>query len=205
MTTAQPAPTPRAPHLERQHGTLSSEQYRRMIEESILTKEDRVELIQGEMLLMPPTGKDHTWGITRYTRMFLSRCRDNFTLQTQSTIHLDEGFSPEPDLALLKFRDDDYLHQDATAADVLLVIEIADSSVRYDLEIKTPLYARAGVPEVWILDLTEGTLHRFATPTAQGYQDHSTPEPGETLSPGLLPEVQLQLNALLPQNRPETP
>ena len=80
MTTAQPTPAPITPDLQCQHGTLTTKRYRRMIEESILTRDDRVELIKGEMLQMPPTGMDHTWGITRYNRILISRCSDNFTL-----------------------------------------------------------------------------------------------------------------------------
>ena len=122
-----------------------------------------------------------------------------FTLQTQSTIHLAEGFSPEPDIALLKYRQDHYRRQEPTAADVLLVIEIADSSGRYDLEVKAPLYAQAGVPELWVLDLTGPHLHRFTGPTPQGYGEHSTPRPDESLGPSLLPDLQLQVSDLLPQ------
>ena len=199
MTPAQPAPAPRAPEADRPRHTFSTTDYRLMITTSILGPEDKVELIEGEILLMPSTGRDHTWGVTSYNALLMPHAPGRFTLQTQSTIHLAEGFSPEPDLALLKFRQDHYRRQEPTTADLLLVVEIADSSARYDLEVKTSLYARAGVPEVWVLDLTEGTLHRFAGPTPQGYSQHSTPKPGESISPIQIPDLQLQVSDLLPE------
>ena len=203
MTTTQPSPRPRAPEADRPRHAFTSADYRRMFGHSILGAQDKVELIEGEILQMPPTGRSHTWGVTHYIKLLMPYQPGRFTLQPQSTIHLTEGFSPQPDLALLKFREDCYETHEPAATDVLLIIEIADSSARYDLEVKVPLYAQAGLPEVWILDLTESTLHRFTNPTAEGYTEHSTPQRGETISAEELPQLQLQVIDLLPRQQPD--
>ena len=114
-STSTKSPAPSAAPTVRPRRRLSTAEYRRIIEEGILRPGDRVELIEGEMLLMPPTSNDHTWGVTRLNRLFMRHEAGNFVLQTQSTIHLAEGFSPDPDFILLQPREDDYRHPPATA------------------------------------------------------------------------------------------
>ena len=199
-STSTKSPAPSAAPTVRPRRRLSTAEYRRIIEEGILRPGDRVELIEGEMLLMPPTSNDHTWGVTRLNRLFMRHEAGNFVLQTQSTIHLAEGFSPDPDFILLQPREDDYRNPPATARDVLLVIEVSISSLRYDLQQKARLYAQAMVPELWVLDVPGRTLHQLRNPGASGYREHTTASEGQIVSPQLAPSVRLAVADILPPN-----
>ena len=198
MAPAGRAPTPSAAATPLPRRPTSTSEYQVMIETGLLGSEDKVELIEGEILLRPPTGNDHTWGVTKLNVLLMGQQTRGFILQTQSTIHLAEGFSPDPDLTLLNHREDLYLRQPATASEVLLVIEIASSSLRYDLQVKAPLYARAGVPELWVVELSGRTVHRFTNPSEEGYREHYTHQDGETLSPAHIPMLNLPVREMVP-------
>ena len=135
------------------------DEYFAMVEAGILKKEDKVELIDGVIVAMAPMGRNHRSTTNRYTRLFGESIRRRAIVQIQSSIVLDDRTMPEPDLALLREQADFYRSDDAGPEDVLLLIEVSDGSVDYDLNEKLPRYAQAGIPEVWITVLPPSRGH----------------------------------------------
>ena len=135
---------------------LSVDDYHRMADAGIFGPEERVELIEGEIIAMPPIGPDHASLVARLT-------------------HLLSRFSePQPDLCLLAPRDDFYVGAHPRPADTFLAVEVAKTSPAYDTNRKTPLYAREGILELWIVDVTGRAVVRFRSPARQGYADVAT-------------------------------
>ena len=166
---ATPTATPAAaapPVVARKARKFTAAEYFCMAETGILDGQERVELIDGEVLVMPPMGPRHIGGVARYARIFILRAGNRFTVLTQSTVRLGAQLALEPDVVLLRFREDDYSLAHAVPADMLLVVEVADSSLAYDREVKAHIYGRAGVPETWVLNLPEDCIERFTAPGA---------------------------------------
>ena len=173
-------------------------EYYRMGEAGILNPGERVELIEGEIIVMPPIGPAHAWDVTLSTKLFFRLEDERFIVQSQNPVHLDDGSEPQPDIMLIRPRSEGYGASHPTPADVLLVIEVADSSLEYDREVKAHLYGRAGIPETWVKNLPEDCIERFTEPGAQGYARHSVHRRGETLTPVSLPDLELSVADLLP-------
>ncbi|WP_254566590.1 Uma2 family endonuclease [Oscillatoria sp. HE19RPO] len=144
------------------------QEYHRLTELGFFQEGDRVELIQGEILQMAAKGTAHTTVTKRLLRAFGQRLGERATIQIQDPLFLAPNSEPEPDIALVKNRADDYLSGHPTPEDVILVIEIADSSLRYDREVKLPLYAKSGIADYWIFNLVNNTLECYSEP----YQDN---------------------------------
>ena len=200
---ATPAATPAVaapPVVARKPRKFTAEEYLCMVEADLFAPKERVELIDGEVLLMPPMSPEHFSGIMRHNRVFgrLAAVADRFSLLVQAPLWLDEYTVPEPDLALLKFRADDYWLRRPGPADTLLVIEVAKSSLAYDREVKAHIYGRACVPETWVLNLPEDCIERFTAPGPQGYARHEILRRGDKVSPVSLPDMELAVDELLP-------
>lgn len=176
---------------------ITVEEYYRMAEVGLLAPDARVELIEGEIIDMAPIAPSHGSVVDKLTRLFIRAVGDQAIVRTQGAVLLDRRSMPQPDLALLAPSPDDYATTHPTPADLLLVIEVSDSTLRYDSKVKLPLYARHGVPEVWIVDLQHGELHRYRSPQDGKYLEHDAArEPGiTTLS--ALPGVEIDLSRLL--------
>ena len=197
MTTAQPATGP-APPEEKDHCKFSSDQYHWLIEGGFLTTDHRVELIGGQILTTPPMGDEHGDGIRDLNTWLSDRRGQDYISQCQVTIRLAEGFTPDPDFVLLRYKETGYRGDNRpTVADVLLVIEVADSSLTRDLGEKSLAYARAGVPELWVVDLPHRQVHRLTRPSPDGYQECATAGEEETISPALIPELRMPVRAAL--------
>ena len=169
-----------------------------MAEVGILRPEERVELVEGEIIVMAPIGPNHAWSVALDIPLFSQYAGDRFFVQVQNPIRLDDGSEPQPDVMLLRRRSEGYFAAHPTPPDVLLVIEVADSSLEYDREVKAHLYGRAGVPETWVKNLPEDCIERFTEPGPEGYAQHSVHRRGETLTPVSLPDLELPVDALLP-------
>ena len=157
------------PHDVVRRHRLTVDDYHQMAEAGILADDDRVELIEGEVLDMSPIGSLHA-ALVRVLARWLSEVAGRHAIvAVQDPIHLDDTNEPQPDVALLKPRADCYASAHPGPADTLLVVEVAESSLAYDLGVKVPLYARHGVPEVWVVDAATRTTHRFRNPAADGY------------------------------------
>src|SRR5262245_19006742 len=141
----------------------------KMVEAGILREDERVELIRGELIKMSPIGLRHIATVDRVNRAFVRLAGDNAIVRIQSTVVLDQFCAPEPDLVLLKPRDDFYLHKHAGVSDILLIIEVADSSLEYDTTVKAELYAILGVHEYWVADLRNDQLLVHSDPVNDRY------------------------------------
>ena len=175
---------------------ISVERYLKMAAVGVLTHEDRVELIEGEILNMPPVGTKHS-GITgRLNRLLVLAVGDAAILLPGPTLPLGPYSAPQPDLVLLKPREDFYSHSHPLPSDVLLVIEIADSSLAYDQGVKRALYARARIAEYWIVDVAGCRLFRHVNPTGDGYSDVISYANGDVVAPQALPQVTVPIGML---------
>jgi Uma2 family endonuclease len=186
--TAQPA---------RHHFTVHD--YYRMARAGILHEDDRVELIEGEVIEMPPIGSHHTAIVERLNWLFSQKLDLTQTLiRVQDPVRLSPDTEPQPDIALVPFREDFYRLRHPGPDELLLVIEVADSSLAYDQDIKVPLYARSGVPEIWVVDVASSAVDIFRQPQANGYSDHRRVEDsGAWLSPVKLPSLSIQLQDIV--------
>jgi Uma2 family endonuclease len=177
---------------------LSIEDFHEMGRAGILQEGSRIELIEGELIDMAPIGSLHASVVSALSMFFARHVGELAIVSTQNPIRLPPDNEPQPDVALLKSCADRYRKALPTAADVLLVIEVADTTVEYDREIKLPLYARHAIPEVWLIDLKAGTLEVYREPTAKGYRKLLTPDKGETITPALVSGVRLPLSEVWP-------
>ena len=171
--------------------------YHRMAVTGILSPEDRVELIDGEIVEMAPIGSAHGGTTNRLTRLVAQAVADGRVLvSVQGPLRLDARNEPQTDLMLLRPRADDYMTSHPTAADVLLLVEVADSSLAWDRGPKLALYARHGVAEVWIVDLTGRAVEVCRQPGPQGYAEKHAVVTGE-LTPTLAPTLRIDVPTLL--------
>jgi Uma2 family endonuclease len=161
---------------------ISVDEYYRMAEVGLLAPDARVELIEGEIVDMAPIGSGHSGSVSLLTQRFVRAVGERAVVMVQGPIRLGPRSEPQPDLAILQPRADFYRRGHPAAADVLLLIEVSDTTLKYDLETKVPLYARHGIPAVWVLDREHRRLRRFRTPSDGRYLDVT-----ETDAPGLEP------------------
>ena len=176
---------------------FTTAEYHRLAEAGILGEDDRVELIDGEILEMSPIGRRHVGCVTRLSHLFFRRLGDQAVVFVQNPIHLGERAEPQPDLALLHPRADFYTDADATPDTVLLVVEVADNSAEYDRQTKAPLYARANLPELWIVDLNRDHLAVYRDPTSTGYATTRVLRRGESIRPLAFPHVEIAVDEIL--------
>jgi Uma2 family endonuclease len=177
---------------------FSVKDYHRMAEAGIFREDDRVELLEGEIIEMPPIGPGHAGGVKRLMNGFLPlQGERKAIISVQDPIRLGEHSEPQPDLALLKPHPDFYSLKHPGPEDVLLVVEVRESSASYDREVKVPLYARFGIPETWLVDLEQGLIEIYRVPGPESYQQVRTLRRGERLSPQAFPELILTVDELL--------
>ena len=173
--------------------------YHRMAAD-VFTPEDRVELIEGDLIGMAPISTDHAGCVDELTRLVMRAYGDVAHVAVQNPVHIDRFNEPQPDVALARPRPDRYRASRPGPTDLLLVIEVAVSSLRFDRAVKLPIYARAGVPEVWIVDLVGRQVEVYRTPTGNGYAEMTTKGPADTVAPVLLPEIRLELATVFAEN-----
>ena len=173
------------------------EAYYRMAEAGILAHDDRVELIDGEIFDMVPIGSLHGGTTDRFIRLFARAAADGFAhVSVQRPLRLDAMNEPLPDAMLLKPRADDYRGRHPGAADVLLLVEVSDASLSHDPGTKLPLYAKFGVPEVWIVDLCGQAIEVYREPAGGAYARQERLTSG-SLVPALVPAAAFDVAALL--------
>lgn len=191
-TTAMASTPESLPHKHR----LNVGEYCRMAETGILAPDARVELINGEIIDMAPLGSKHAACVKRLGKLLNLRLDGTAIVSVQDPLRLSEFSEPEPDVALLKLRDDFYASAHPGPQDTLLVIEVADSSLEYDRDVKLPLYAAHGIPEVWLVDLEGKHLSTYREPSGNKYRQIETPASLDALTPRLLPRLALDLSDL---------
>jgi Uma2 family endonuclease len=175
---------------------FSVEEYLRMGEAGILSEDDRVELIDGEIVDMPPIGIPHTGAVKRIANELKLQLGRTAVLSVQDPIKIGDFSLPQPDIALLRPRDDFYSTAYPVPDDILLVVEVAESSVRYDREKKLPLYAAAGIPESWLVDIPARKLTLYREPAADGYRTAVEVADLTRVAPTALPDCALDLRGL---------
>ena len=169
-------------------------EYHRMAEAGILHEDDRVELIEGEVSEMSPIGALHASAVRNLNRLIGQQVSEEFLVDVQNPVRLDEDNEPEPDLAVIRMRD--YRDSLPGPEDVLLLIEVADTTLSYDRNVKLPLYTRSGIPEVWIVDLEGEIVERHTAPSGEIYRHLERVRRGETLAPAALPDLSFDANAV---------
>jgi Uma2 family endonuclease len=176
---------------------FDADEYQRMGRARILTEEDRVELINGEIITMTPIGPRHNAAVNRANRELVGAVGNQAIVQVQGSVRLDLWSEPQPDLALLRPEPDYYASRLPGPADILLIIEVAESSADYDSDVKATLYATAGVREYWLADLTTRTVTSFSSPSGGVYQQRQQYRSGESIAPDALPLCGIPVEALL--------
>ena len=170
----------------------------RMVRAGILHEDDRVELLDGQLVEMSPIGPPHASCVKRLARLFASLSAGRqATLSIQDPIVLGQHEAPQPDVALLRYRADGYRVRNPGSADTLLVIEVADSTVESDRERKVPLYAGGGIPEAWLANLPGDAVEIYREPRNGHYTDVRTARRGETIAPLAFPHLTLRVDEIL--------
>ena len=177
---------------------FTTEDYRRMIEAGVLTEHDRVELIQGRIIEKTPIGSRHAATVKKLNRQLNSRAEGGFLVSVQDPIVISDDGAPEPDVAVLEDREDCYAERLPTAGDVRLIIEVSDTTLAFDRDVKGPLYAGAGIAEYWIVDLIHDRIEIRREPSVDGiYGLLHTFARGQTLD-GSDEKFRLSVDELLP-------
>ena len=162
------------------------EEYHRMGEAGILHEDDRVELIDGEIIEMSPIGKHHAACVKRLIAHLTEQIGRRAILGAQDPLQLSNYSEPQPDITVLKFREDYYAERHPIPDDTLLLIEVADTTLAYDRGVKLPRYASTGVPEVWIVNLPDDVIEVYRQPGTSGYGGTQLARRGEVLTlPGI--------------------
>nr|VFK52054.1 MAG: Endonuclease, Uma2 family (restriction endonuclease fold) [Candidatus Kentron sp. TUN]VFK53889.1 MAG: Endonuclease, Uma2 family (restriction endonuclease fold) [Candidatus Kentron sp. TUN]VFK55718.1 MAG: Endonuclease, Uma2 family (restriction endonuclease fold) [Candidatus Kentron sp. TUN] len=169
---------------ERMRHSFNIANWYAMARTGVLADDYRGELIEGEIIDMPPIGSEHGGCVDWLHYYFSRQLGDRAIVRVQNPIPLGDFSEPQPDMVIARACDDFYRSAHPTPADVLLVIEVADTSLVYDRTVKGPLYARYGIPEYWLVNLTDHCLERYLTPTRTNYAHSSRHVPGEKVSPG---------------------
>ncbi len=191
-TELSPRHPPPAPAGHR----LTATEFRRMAEAGILREDDRIELIEGVLIDMAPIGSRHASVVARLNAWLAGAAGGRFIVFPQNPVSLSEHSQPQPDLALLKPREDYYRRALPAAEDVLLLIEVADTTLDYDKTTKVPLYAKSGIAEVWLVNLPDAVIEVFREPSAHGYARVTRIERGERIAPLAFADLVLTVEEL---------
>ena len=187
-------PEPQIPKVRK----FTVAEYYRMAEGGILAPEERVQLIEGEIIVMPPPSPPHSGTIIRSNRLLWSLAADQFLVCIQNPLHLDDVSEPEPDVMLVRSRADYYAAAHPTPADTFVVLEVSDSTLEFDRNRKAQIYGRAGVAQTLVLNLPEDCIENFTEPGPEGYGRHTLHRRGDKIRLIALPDVELAVEDLLP-------
>lgn len=181
--------------LTRRRFTVAA--YLRMVEAELFVEGERVELIHGDLIEMSPIYITHISTLNRLVWMLSNALGKQVILSVQNPVQLSEDSLPQPDVAVFRFQEEFYSEQHAKPEDILLIIEVADSSLRYDQRVKSKLYGTAGIADYWIVNLPERQIEVYREPRPNGYRTVTTCVPGETLSPLAFPDVVQQVEQIM--------
>lgn len=176
---------------------FSVKEYYRMAETGVLRSNARVELINGEIIDMSPIGPFHGGLVNRLLRILSPTSTDRWMVSAQNPLHLDDHSEPQPDIMLLKPADDEYTSRHPQPENVLLLIEVSDTTLEYDRAEKLPAYGRAGIAEVWIVNLNDLTLEVHREPHFTGYANKAVLRAGDQAVPLAFPGLRVDVAKLL--------
>lgn len=189
--TTRQAQEPYAPYR------FTVDDYYRMADADILTEDDRVELLDGQILVKEPPGPEHAGHVDVLNRMFVRLLGDRAIVRTQNPVHIDRLNDPQPDINIVKPRDDFYMSGHPRPADVLLAVEIAWTSAPGDRRIKVPLYAGAGIREFWLVDIKKRKLEVYRDPGESGYHSVTRLSRRATVTPEAFPDLEIAVAEIL--------
>ncbi len=179
---------------------FSVDEYERLINAGILQEDERIELLRGEIISMAPIGSRHVAILNKLNLLLTPlMAAQRVVISIQSPFHMDDYSEPQPDLVIAHFRPDFYYESLPIPADILLLVEVADSSEEFDRSEKVPLYARSGIAETWLININHGNIEAYRTPSPEGYRDVHTYVGEERLSPAALPDFSIAVNDLFPK------
>ncbi len=173
---------------------ITVKEYDQMYEAGIFQPDERLELINGEIIKMPPMNAPHIAYVAILTELLVKKLAQRAIIFTQLPIVLNDDSEPEPDISVLKWKKDRYFSAKPTACEVYLLIEVASTSLMYDREVKLPLYARARIPEVWILTVQDQQLEVYRHPKDGSYTEQRLLQPSDKLAPLAFPDIELSLS-----------
>lgn len=182
---------------EIQRKRFSVAEFNRMGEAGIFAPDARLELLDGEILVMSPIGARHMTAVNRLTRLLVLQAGTAAIVSVQNPVILDDESEPQPDLSLIRASSGDGEPAVPTTDDVLLVVEVADSTLAFDTSRKVPAYARAGVPVTWLVDLTRNIIQVFEEPGPNGYRRVRLAQKGDTLTLAALPAMRIAVSDVL--------
>ena len=170
--------------------------YDRMIEAGIYNENDRIELLNGEIIEIMPKGTKHTSANSRIVRFFIRLFDEKVIVRSQDPIWLDDFSQPEPDIVLAKWDDKGYAENHPTPTDILLVMEISDTTLAYDREDKARAYSRNAIQQYLLLNLQNETIEDYREPSSDGFQFKRTLRKGDTLNLVAFPEIEIKIDDL---------
>ncbi|MGI0492345.1 Uma2 family endonuclease [Alkalinema pantanalense CENA528] len=173
-------------------------EYHRLTHAEILPLAERTELLNGVILTMVAKGQAHASATQRSMRCLLQSCGDRATVRTQDPVTLNDDSEPEPDIAIVQPDPLDYVTHHPQPHEIWLILEIADTSLKYDRGVKALAYAQAGIEDYWVLDLIDRRLHVFRQPATSGYQQELILAETLTVSPIAFPDLEIPIHNLLP-------
>ncbi|HYP39134.1 MAG TPA: Uma2 family endonuclease [Chloroflexia bacterium] len=176
---------------------ITVDEYYRMAEAGILSEDDRVELIEGEIIDMAAIGIPHAACVDRLNMLLNRLLPESVIVRVQNPIYLNQRSQPQPDLALLKPQDYSRRKYHPDPSDVLWVIEVSDTTLTFDRKVKVPLYARASIPELWIVNLQEDSIEVYTQPGGDAYRQHQQLQRGQSLSIPGFPDLTLAVDDIL--------
>ena len=179
------------------HRRFTVDEYHKMAEAGILGEDDRVELLEGEIVQMSPIGRRHAAHVKRINRIFTRTLGDRAVVGVQDPVRLDEHSEPQPDVVLLRPRADFYEQGHPGPEDVLLLVEVAETSLDADRDYKLPLYARNGIAEVWIVDIAGGVVEVNRRPGPTGYSESVRRSRRESLTVAAFSDTSFPVDEIL--------
>ena len=172
------------------------DEYFQMVRVGILNEDDRVELLDGDIVKVTPPGPDHNAPTGILNRLFVLGVGSRAVVLPGPTLRLSKRSAPEPDFVLLRPDPRNYRDRYAEPGDVLMLVEISDSSLRRDRELKLPLYAAAGIPEYWIVDVQNETVEVYRDPAGSSFASVRQYRRGESLSPSAFPDLRIAVDEI---------
>jgi len=174
------------------------DEFHHMLDCGLLSEDDRIELIDGDLIEKAPIGKRHVACVNRLTREFVHQQKDDqYIVSVQNPLKLDTNAETQPDISILRYREDDYEDHLPEPDDVLLLVEVAETSLVFDQEEKVPLYAEHEIPETWIVNLSEEVVEGYSSPKTGSYASEKKSFPGEVLQPLAVSGVRFDVDKIM--------
>jgi Uma2 family endonuclease len=180
---------------------LTVNEYLTMARAGIFDEDNRVELLDGVIVNMSPINPPHAFAVSELAQMFMEGLRGSAVVRVKDTVQLPHLSAPQPDIAVVRGPRDVYARRHPGPEDILLIVEVSDSTLAFDLRVKLPLYARAGIPDFWIADVVHRQLLVHRAPAGAGYAEVTTYLPGVPVAPLAFPELRIDPASLFPRER----